>query len=191
MLKTIVLGTLILITGTSLSRAQDAPNIIFSSPHRTHPELQGRPVNERARSQDERRFHYVPKPPHPTAGIRRLRRLKGGQDSGRHLAARRGSTNIAWQASPNCLARSLVGVLATIASLGRLTVNSTCRSPAHNRRVGGVHGSHHLNGNAVDFRMHGNTSAALAALRRDPRVGGLKHYGGGRFHIDAGTRRTW
>ena len=31
----------------------------------------------------------------------------------------------------------------------------------------------------------------LSFLKANKRVGGLKHYGGGAFHIDTGPRRTW
>ena len=39
----------------------------------------------------------------------------------------------------------------------------------------------------VVTRVHGNVRSALAYLRGA--VGGLKHYGGGLFHIDTGPRR--
>lgn len=98
---------------------------------------------------------------------------------------------IAWKASAGCLAgnlRSLVASLAT--SHGSVTVNSTCRSARHNRRVGGARKSWHLTGNAVDFRVHGaNVSRVYAFLRGN--VGGIKHYGGGRFHIDNGPKRSF
>ena len=77
------------------------------------------------------------------------------------------------------------------ASYGHITVSSTCRSHAHNRRVGGAPQSQHLSGNAVDFRVHGNWGGAYAAIRNHGSVGGYKHYGGGLFHIDTGSRRTW
>jgi hypothetical protein len=31
----------------------------------------------------------------------------------------------------------------------------------------------------------------LSFLKANKLVGGLKHYGGGAFHIDTGPRRTW
>ncbi len=100
--------------------------------------------------------------------------------------------SIRWIASPRCLAGSLRGVLAQVAaSFGPVTVNSTCRSPRHNRRVGGAPKSYHLTGNAVDFRIGGNPGRVLAFLSRQRGVGGLKHYGRGVFHIDTGPRRTW
>ena len=37
----------------------------------------------------------------------------------------------------------------------------------------------------------GDYRAILAFLKAKKEVGGLKHYGGGAFHIDTGPRRTW
>jgi hypothetical protein len=99
---------------------------------------------------------------------------------------------VRWVASASCLngtLRSLVHQVA--ASYGSVTVASTCRSKGHNRRVGGARHSHHLTGSAVDFRVHGNVRGAIAFLAGPGRVGGYKHYGGGRFHIDTGPHRTW
>ncbi len=77
------------------------------------------------------------------------------------------------------------------ANYGSVTVSSTCRSKGHNAAVGGAKKSYHLSGSAVDFRVHGNSSAAYAYLRSSGAVGGLKHYGGGLFHIDTGPRRSF
>jgi hypothetical protein len=96
-----------------------------------------------------------------------------------------------WVASSGCLDGSLKSVIYNIASrFGSVTVSSTCRSAGHNRRVGGAPRSKHLSGDAADFRVSGNVSAVYAALRSSS-VGGLKHYGGGLFHIDNGDRRSW
>jgi len=98
---------------------------------------------------------------------------------------------IRWAASSGCLNSSLRSVIASVASLfGGVTVNSTCRSRGHNARVGGARHSHHLTGNAVDFRVRGNWRGVLSYLRGSS-AGGIKHYGGGLFHIDNGPRRTW
>jgi len=99
---------------------------------------------------------------------------------------------INWVASSNCLASPLRAVLSEVAALfGAVRVNSTCRSKAHNARVGGASRSYHLTGNAVDFRIAANTAAVSRFLLGKKAVGGFKHYGFGVFHIDTGPRRTW
>ncbi|MBU6379316.1 MAG: DUF882 domain-containing protein [Gammaproteobacteria bacterium] len=99
---------------------------------------------------------------------------------------------IRWVASAGCLNGSLRSVIASVAAtFGSVTVSSTCRSRAHNRRVGGASKSWHLTGNAADFRVHGHRGGVMAFLRTHGSVGGLKHYGGGLFHIDTGPRRGW
>lgn len=103
-----------------------------------------------------------------------------------------GGGGIRWAASSGCLNSGLRSVVASVASVfGNVTVNSTCRSRGHNRRVGGARHSHHLTGNAVDFRVRGNWRGVWAYLRSSGGVGGMKHYGGGLFHIDTGARRSW
>jgi len=107
---------------------------------------------------------------------------------GRSLAGR----GVKWVASSGCLNARLRSVIYEVASAyGPVTVNSTCRSRRHNSRVGGARHSHHLSGNAVDFRVRGNTRGVYAFLRSHASVGGLKHYRSGFFHIDTGSRRTW
>ena len=101
-----------------------------------------------------------------------------------------GGGGIRWVASAGCLNGTLRGVLAQVAArFGSVTVNSTCRSRGHNARVGGAPRSMHLSGDAADFRIHGNWGAAAGFIRG--MVGGFKHYGGGLFHIDTGSKRTW
>jgi hypothetical protein len=116
-------------------------------------------------------------------------------DSGDQSPRRRRSLSggsIDWTASSGCLNGTLKGVLASLASdYGQLRVNSTCRSRGHNASVGGASKSYHLTGDAADFRVFGNVSAVYASLRSNGSVGGLKHYGGGLFHIDTGPRRSW
>ena len=102
-----------------------------------------------------------------------------------------GGGAVRWVASSSCLDGALHSVIASLASFGTVTVSSTCRSHSHNRRVGGARKSHHLTGNAVDFRLRGNVRGAMVYLRSSGVVGGLKHYGGGLFHIDTGPRRSW
>jgi hypothetical protein len=99
-----------------------------------------------------------------------------------------GGSGIRWVANAGCLADSLRSVIAHVAAnFGPVTVSSTCRSHSHNRRVGGARRSYHLSGQAADFRVKANIGAVHAYLRSA--VGGLKHYGGGLFHIDTGPRR--
>ena len=101
-----------------------------------------------------------------------------------------GGGGINWVANSGCLSSNLRGVIASVAAnYGSVTVSSTCRSRSHNARVGGASKSHHLTGDAADFRVHGNWGAAAGFIRSHG--GGYKHYGGGLFHIDNGARRTW
>lgn len=101
---------------------------------------------------------------------------------------------VQWGASPSCLDSRLRTVINQVASnFGPVRVNSTCRSHSHNAKVGGATGSKHLTGDAANFSISRNKPAVLGWLRRQPSVGGLKLYAGGRghFHIDTGPRRTW
>ena len=100
--------------------------------------------------------------------------------------------SISWQASSDCVPSQLRGVLSQVAAtIGPVTVTSTCRSASQNRAAGGAGQSYHLSGEAVDFRTHGSTNAVYAYLSSSGNVGGLKHYGDGLFHIDTGPRRSW
>lgn len=97
---------------------------------------------------------------------------------------------INWVANNTCLPDRLRTAIAYVAqNFGRVRVNSTCRSPRHNRRVGGARRSWHLKGRAADIRVFGNIGKTARYLRRV--VGGFKHYDGGLFHIDTGPRRRW
>jgi hypothetical protein len=99
---------------------------------------------------------------------------------------------IVWHASSGCVPARLRSVLAdVVGSFGPVTVTSTCRNAANNRAAGGAGQSYHLSGQAVDFRVKGNTGAIYAYLASNGAVGGLHHYGGGLFHIDTGPRRDW
>ena len=101
---------------------------------------------------------------------------------------------VRWGASPSCLDSRLRQVIDQVASIfGPVKVNSTCRSHSHNAKIGGATRSQHLTGDAADFSVSRNKPAVLGWLRRQPSVGGLKLYAGGRghFHIDTGPRRTW
>ena len=99
---------------------------------------------------------------------------------------------VRWAASSACLNGSLKSLVASVAAnYGAVTVSSTCRSRGHNAKVGGAKKSHHLTGDAVDFRVHGNWRSAAAYIRSYGGVGGFKHYGGGLFHADTGPSRSW
>lgn len=99
---------------------------------------------------------------------------------------------VRWVANSGCLNGQLRSVIHSVAAnFGPVTVSSTCRSPSRNRAAGGARKSYHLSGNAADFRVRGNVGAVHAYLRSSGSVGGLKHYGGGLFHIDTGPRRAF
>jgi peptidase M15-like protein len=103
-----------------------------------------------------------------------------------------GGGAVRWTASSACLNATLRRIVGEVAAAyGPVTVNSTCRNPSRNAAVGGARHSYHLSGSATDFRIHGNARAVHAYLSSNRSVGGLKHYGGGLFHIDVGPRRTW
>ena len=119
-----------------------------------------------------------------------LKTSKSDADNKPRRSLSGGSVN--WIANSGCLSGTLRGIVSSLASnYGPVTVSSTCRSRSHNASVGGAPKSYHLQGEAVDFRIHANASAAYASLRGNGNVGGLKHYGGGLFHIDTGPRRSW
>lgn len=139
--------------------------------------------------------HRVHQPRQRQAGTRRARGRQVaslGRDVDLTPPTRSVTGGVRWSASSACLSGQLQAVIAQVAAnFGAVTVNSTCRSRRHNARVGGAHRSHHLTGSAVDFRVRGNVYAAYAYLRSSGSVGGVKHYGGGLFHIDTGPRRSW
>jgi hypothetical protein len=101
------------------------------------------------------------------------------------------SGGVKWAAPAGCINSTLRSAIAAVASFGAVTVSSTCRSHGQNRRAGGARKSHHLTGNAADFRIRGNVRGALAMLRSFGSLGGIKHYGGGLIHIDTGPKRRW
>jgi hypothetical protein len=116
--------------------------------------------------------------------------LGGGSYSAPKPRSLGGGGGINWVANSSCLNGSLRGVVSHVAAnFGAVTVSSTCRSNERNRSVGGAPKSYHLSGDAVDFRVHGNVSGAIAYL--SGRSGGYKHMGGGLFHVDTGPTRRF
>jgi uncharacterized protein YcbK (DUF882 family) len=100
--------------------------------------------------------------------------------------------HVVWQARADCLDGRLRAVVAEIAGrFGPVRVGSTCRSRSANRRSRGASRSHRLTGIAIDFRVFASTGAVQSYLARHPSVGGLKHDGGGVFHVDTGPRRRF
>ena len=92
----------------------------------------------------------------------------------------------------NCVPDRLKAVLGQIAERwGTVTVNSSHRTLAHNRRVGGKPRSFHLKCQAADFSVKGSHKGLVAFLKDHPLVGGYKRYRAGHFHIDVGPKRTW
>ncbi|MEQ1715398.1 MAG: D-Ala-D-Ala carboxypeptidase family metallohydrolase [Hyphomicrobium sp.] len=117
--------------------------------------------------------------------------LDGGYYGGESKKSLSGGS-VRWAASSGCLDGGIKAVIYQVAAnFGPVTVNSTCRNKGHNRSVGGAPKSKHLSGDAADFRVHGNVRGVYAYLKSSGSVGGLKHYGGGLFHIDNGDRRSW
>lgn len=95
-------------------------------------------------------------------------------------------------APSHCLPGDLNRVLQRVAvRFGPVTVNSTHRSKAHNKRIGGAKRSLHLECRAIDFRIQGRRKGLYKFLRAQKEVGGLKLYRSGYFHIDNGPRRSW
>jgi uncharacterized protein YcbK (DUF882 family) len=92
----------------------------------------------------------------------------------------------------SCIPPPLRRALADVGTMfGSMSITSTCRSQSRNAAAGGASRSLHLSGQAVDFRVNGQPAAVYAFLAKHPDVGGLKHYGGGLFHIDTGVRRSF
>jgi uncharacterized protein YcbK (DUF882 family) len=108
------------------------------------------------------------------------------------LAAVPKANRIHYNAPEKCVPGQLKTVLKRVADkYGPITVNSTFRSPKHNRRIGGKKRSWHLKCAAVDFRVHAGTKGLLGFLQKQKGVGGYKRYKSGFYHIDIGPRRTW
>ena len=132
--------------------------------------------------------------PRARKNTRRVRVASLGDDAYEPRPAHKSLSGggVTWVASAGCLNGTLKSLVHEVAaSYGSVTVSSTCRDHGHNASVGGAKHSQHLTGDAVDFRVHGNVSGAIAFLNSNGSVGGFHHYGGGLFHIDTGDRRRW
>ena len=104
----------------------------------------------------------------------------------------RGRPAIVFRAPSRCVPGSLIRVLKRVsARYGPITVNSTWRPRAKNRRIGGRSKSLHLSCRAVDFRVHGSSRGLARFLLAHREVGGFNRYPSGFYHIDNGPRRTW
>lgn len=115
-----------------------------------------------------------------------------GANPGRDAQPKPPRDKIVWERRADCLDHALQIVIGELAErFGSILVTSTCRTPEHNRRVGGVKTSQHLGGHAVDFYLYGDVRKARAYLRDHRSVGGLGYYGSGRFHVDNGPHRNW
>jgi len=103
-----------------------------------------------------------------------------------------GSITLRSSTPTNCLPGDLKVVLAEVAKrFGKVSIQSTHRTPQRNRRVGGARRSLHLDCRAIDFRVNARGRDVMAFLRNNKSVGGLKMYRNGVIHIDNGARRTW
>ncbi len=204
---TIVLGAAVAVLTSGSAQAQNVGEWLstsFASEQTRKPARRmglGAGRTERSRESltgGSRRISSGGKKTRKMAGTKRKRGVQvaslGGSyepkpEVGTSLAGR----GVKWVASSGCLNARLRSVVYEVASrFGPVTVNSTCRARRHNARVGGARHSHHLSGNAVDFRVHGSGARGVHAfLRSHASVGGLKFYRRGFFHIDVGSRRTW
>lgn len=91
-----------------------------------------------------------------------------------------------------CLPGNLREVVADVAGkFGPVSVESTHRNIAHNRRAGGAPHSLHIACRAIDFRVRTRTRGVMAYLSSRSEVGGIKMYRNGLIHIDNGERRSW
>jgi hypothetical protein len=95
----------------------------------------------------------------------------------------------------SCFPPRLVSILRDVERHFKapVIVTSGYRSPRHNRRVGGVRGSMHLQCKAADIRVNGVSKQRLHTyLMRHPKRGGVGLYRRwNSVHIDVGPKRNW
>jgi hypothetical protein len=143
-----------------------------------------------AHAQDDRVASWIPPHQMEAGGAASHRGGRGIAGFRNHVEA--GAIVVRKSAPTSCLPGDLKTVLAEVAAhFGEVSVQSTHRSPGHNRRAGGASRSLHLDCRAIDFRVDANGREVLAFLREHPDVGGLKRYRNGLIHIDNGARRSW
>lgn len=107
-----------------------------------------------------------------------------------HMSA--GTIEVRDSTPTNCLPGDLKEVVASVsARFGPVSIQSTHRPAAMNRRKGGARNSLHIACRAIDFRVRAKKGGVMAFLKSRPEVGGLKVYPNGIIHIDNGERRTW
>jgi hypothetical protein len=205
----VVFGALIAMLGSGSAHAQNVDRWLeksFASSEQPHKSVRrmrlGASRTERARESltggSRRISSGKSRKTRKTASAKRRKSVRvaslgGGYQPQPEFGRSLSGGGVRWVANSGCLNGRLRAVIYQVANnYGPVTVNSTCRSRRHNARVGGAHHSHHLAGNAVDFRVHGRGARGVYAfLRSHPSVGGLKFYRRGFFHIDTGSRRSW
>lgn len=99
--------------------------------------------------------------------------------------------NVEYLDTKSCVPRRLKRALNhTSRKFGKVTVVSTKREKAENRRKGGAKKSYHLNCEAADFTVQGKPKKVLKFLKNHDSVGGYSAYTN-HYHIDTGPKRTW
>jgi hypothetical protein len=128
------------------------------------------------------------------AGAFKKRLWKHGRVSphySRREAASKDGTGVPWWLRRNCQKQGFRLERARHRQGDRpMPMLSWYRSPAHNRAVGGVSNSQHLQANACD--PQGNITVATArAIWGDGGIGYQGFIGGAVRHVDCGSRRQW
>lgn len=99
--------------------------------------------------------------------------------------------NVQYVDTKSCVPIKLRRVLNhTSRKFGKVTVTSTKREAAENRRKGGAKNSYHLRCQATDFTVGGDRKKVIQFLKNHGGVGGYSSYAR-HYHIDTGPRRTW
>lgn len=73
-----------------------------------------------------------------------------------------------------------------------IIINSSYRSPAYNKSIGGAEHSEHMNGNALDTKpANGDIKGWKKTVRENKKTGGRGLNYEKFVHIDTGRTRTW